>query len=137
MSDGTVILLVVGGVLCFAVSMAAFFVRLVRKSAREAERAAAAQAEARGRAAHSGFALANVVGLGHSHAVGAAEVLVEMTLEVRPPGAREYRARATWLVDLASLPQVQPGLTLQVKVDPDDPQRIYPAAEWARYRPGG
>ncbi len=137
MSGGTVVLLVVGFVACFALFMAALFLRLMRKSAAAAAEDAGRERHWRERAARSGYALATVVDLGRSHAVGDSEVRVDLGLEVQAPGGREYRARASWLLDPAALPQVQPGLKLQVRVDPEDPQRVYPGGPWARFCPRG
>jgi hypothetical protein len=137
MSGGTVAALVAVFVAGFALFMAAFFLRLARRSAAAAAEAEALRRESSAREARSGYALATVVDLGRSREVGGSEVRVDLGLEVRPPGGREYRARASWLLDLAALPQVQPGRELQVRVDAEDPQRIYPGGPWARFWPHG
>jgi len=62
----------------------------------------------------------------HSRALG------ELRLLVHPPSGQDYPALVSWLVELHALDQVQPGQELSIKIDPLDPQVIYPNVSWAR-----
>jgi hypothetical protein len=57
---------------------------------------------------------------------------VRLLLLVTPPGGKTYQATTTWLVEQAALPHVQSGQGISVRIDAADPQRVYPAAPWAR-----
>ena len=57
---------------------------------------------------------------------------VEMQLEVHLPGSPAYQAKATWLVEQESLPSVQEGKEIALKVDPQGPQYVYPNGTWAK-----
>ncbi len=60
----------------------------------------------------------------------------ELSLEVTPPGGAPYYTRTTWLVEIARMSMLQPGQQLSVKIDQQDPNLIYPNADWAKYVPG-
>jgi hypothetical protein len=57
---------------------------------------------------------------------------VEMGLEVHMPGTPAYQAKVTWLVEQDSLPAIQEGKEISLKVDPQGPQHIYPNGTWAK-----
>ncbi len=57
---------------------------------------------------------------------------VEMELEVHLPGTPVYPAQVTWLVDKESLPFIEKGKELSLKVDPLGPEYIYPNGSWAK-----
>jgi hypothetical protein len=65
------------------------------------------------------------VGLG-----GMARVTLE--LEVHLPGTPPYTAATTWLVEQEALEYVETGKEVSLKVDPQDPNFIYPSGPWAR-----
>jgi hypothetical protein len=58
---------------------------------------------------------------------------VEIQLEVHLPGSPVYPAKTTWLVDKESLAYVEVGKELALKVDPQDPQYVYPNGSWAKF----
>ena len=58
---------------------------------------------------------------------------MELMLEVQPPSGDPYGAISTWAVRPAAVSKVQEGCRLAVKIDPEQPQRIYPAVEWAEF----
>jgi hypothetical protein len=57
---------------------------------------------------------------------------VEMQLEVHLPGSPAYQAKTTWLVEQESLPTVEVGKEIALKVDPQGPQYVYPNGAWAK-----
>jgi hypothetical protein len=57
---------------------------------------------------------------------------VELQLEVHMPGTPAYQTRATWLVEDESLPSVEEGKEIPLKVDPLDPKYVYPNGAWAK-----
>ncbi len=60
-------------------------------------------------------------------------VHVEMQLEVHFPGSQPYHATTTWLVEPESLAYVEAGKEISLKVDPLDPQYVYPNGPWAKF----
>ena len=58
---------------------------------------------------------------------------VTMELEVHLPGSEPYTATTTWLVDEDALEYVQPGKEVPAKIDPSEPEYIYPHSHWARF----
>ncbi len=58
---------------------------------------------------------------------------VELQLEVHLPGNPVYQAKTTWLVEQEALPSIEDGKEISVKVDPQDPQYIYPNGAWAKF----
>jgi hypothetical protein len=57
---------------------------------------------------------------------------VDLQVELQFPGKNLYQAKTCWLVEVNSLDQVEPGKTIQVKVNPKKPLRIYPDVTWAQ-----
>ena len=49
---------------------------------------------------------------------------VHLLLQVDHPQLGAYQAEAETVVQMVALPRVQPGQTVGVRVDPDDPQRL-------------
>lgn len=64
---------------------------------------------------------------------GTGKAGLSLKLRVTGTGGEPYTTAVEWLVDLAMLPQFQPGERLSVRVDPDDPQTVYPNMRGARY----
>lgn len=60
-------------------------------------------------------------------------VRVDLTLEVTPSLGEPYTARTSWRVALPLLAQFQPGAPLSVKIDPNDPDLIFPNQPGAEY----
>lgn len=65
------------------------------------------------------------------NAIGMARV--EMELEVHTPGSQPYRATTTWMVEQESLPFVEVGKEIALKVDPLGPKYVYPNGSWAKF----
>jgi hypothetical protein len=57
---------------------------------------------------------------------------VEMELEIHMPGSPAYQAHTTWLVEQEALEYIAEGKEISLKVDPVDPQYIYPKGSWAK-----
>jgi hypothetical protein len=68
---------------------------------------------------------------------GTGEVIVELRLDVERTGHPKTSAKTHWQINAADIPQVQPGQSLAVKVDVEEPGTIYPNVSWARYWPHG
>jgi hypothetical protein len=49
---------------------------------------------------------------------------------------KPYRASAAWFVDTLHFSKIQEGNVISVKVDADNPMKIYPADSWAVYTEG-
>ena len=58
---------------------------------------------------------------------------VRMELEVHLPGSEAYMASTTWLVDEEALGFIEVGKEVPAKIDPAEPQYIYPHGRWAKY----
>ncbi len=61
----------------------------------------------------------------------ATRLRVDLRLQVDAPGGQKYSATTAWIVDSYALAQLQPGQPVSVKIDPDDPQKVYPNVSWA------
>jgi hypothetical protein len=79
-------------------------------------------------------AQAKVVAVGRSHTQkNEGNVVVHLRLEIRPPQGEAYQVRTVWEVDPASIPKVQEGQQVAVKIDQEDPNIIFPRVSWAQY----
>jgi hypothetical protein len=58
---------------------------------------------------------------------------VTMELEVHLPGSEPYHASTTWLVDEEALGYIELGKEVAAKIDPAEPQYVYPHGRWAKY----
>jgi len=61
--------------------------------------------------------------------------IIYFTLEIMDP-VKPYQASASWFVDTLKFNLIQPGCIIAVKVDTDDPMKIYPDVSWAVYTEG-
>jgi hypothetical protein len=132
-SGSTVLILVLSGIIAFALVLFLIFARLMRQSARESLEAERRQRQHLQRLNQAGYAEASILSVRNSAAVGVSDVKVDISLQVKPPDGASYQAITTWLVELAALSQLQPGQTLQVKIDRNDSRLIYPVSEWAKF----
>ena len=62
--------------------------------------------------------------------------MVFLTFEINDGYSAPYTASAGWFVDALNLHKMQEGNVIDVKVDKDDPKKIYPAETWAVYTEG-
>lgn len=132
MNGETVLILVVGGVISFALILAFIFARLRRKTTEQAREAQKRLRQYEQRLRQASYGRATVLEVYNSAAIGLSEVKVDLRLEVQAPNGTSYISDTSWLVELAWLTQVQPGSTLQVRIDQNDPLQIYPGADWAK-----
>ncbi|NSW54089.1 MAG: hypothetical protein HPY85_16420 [Anaerolineae bacterium] len=86
---------------------------------------------AQARSLWAGAEVISVTRLGEYDSTGKAGLHLRM--QVSGAGPQPYRAAAVWLVDLPQLAQLQPGARLPVRVDPDDPQRVFPNLSGMRF----
>lgn len=132
MNDSLVPVIVLAFVLSFALGLGFFFWRLFRREKLSAIEGQARLKEIEERQRRAYFAQAKILTISKGEIVGRESVKVDLTLEVMPPNAASYQTSIVWLVDLASLSQIQQGQLIQVKIDSKDAQQIYPCADWAR-----
>jgi hypothetical protein len=67
----------------------------------------------------------------------AGTVVVRVVLRVEQPGGATYTAAVNWDVDSVMDNALKPGQPIAVKIDPEDPKRIYPNVSWASYSMSG
>src|SRR4051794_39350949 len=58
---------------------------------------------------------------------------VELLLQIDLPGEKPYQTNVNWLVNKGELSLMHPGRKFSVKVDVDDPCRVYPTMTSAGY----
>lgn len=56
----------------------------------------------------------------------------DIRFEAVSPEGGSFQSVSSWLIETASMPQLQPGAVIQVKVDPQV-KKVYPAVPWAQY----
>lgn len=59
--------------------------------------------------------------------------IVHLVLNVLPPAGTNYVISTDWQVEQAALPNLVPGSEVAVKIDTDDPKRVYPNVSWATH----
>jgi len=57
---------------------------------------------------------------------------MDLVLEIQLPQGDPVQVSTCWLVEIPSLSQLKPGMSVLVKFDPKKPQRVFPAVPWAR-----
>ena len=57
---------------------------------------------------------------------------VALRLEVHMPGTPAYLANTTWIVQQEGLAYIESGREVSLKVDPLDPQYVFPNGPWAK-----
>lgn len=67
---------------------------------------------------------------------GEIKKMIFLTFEINDGFTAPYIASAGWFVDSLHLSKIQEGTMLDVKVDIEDSNMIYPAASWAVYTEG-
>ncbi|WP_437809963.1 hypothetical protein [Sorangium sp. So ce1078] len=107
--------------------------RTFRRQREMVEHGIRRRAEVGARMANAAVAHATVV---QSHTTttmpGRGAAVIELRLDVMPSNGERYAARTKWEINLSSLPLVQSGQTVTVKIDPQDPATIYPGEGWAK-----
>jgi hypothetical protein len=100
--------------------------RYERNLARSARQNSAEHREAMARAIWAGAKILTAQNEGGAAMMHTGKTHVRLWLEVTPPEGKPYEVAATWRVDLGMLPQFQSGQTVSVKIDRDNPKKIYP-----------
>jgi hypothetical protein len=59
-------------------------------------------------------------------------VVVDLLIQVHRPGVEPYELSTMWSVQHDSVQKVQPGQTFAIKIDPENPSRIYSGEAWAQ-----
>ncbi len=128
-------LFVIACVVLALIGLAMAFFRYRRQSAREAHRIQHRRQDFEERARRAVWASATIVTLRRSDIAerGQPTARLDLRLQVQPPDGEPYPATTAWLARLDNLPQLQPGQSISVKIDPDDPQRIYPNLAGVEY----
>lgn len=54
-------------------------------------------------------------------------------LNVTPEYGKSYKAQTEWKVYPMSIPNLQPGMEVHVKIDANDESVIYPSMQWVEY----
>lgn len=62
--------------------------------------------------------------------------MIFLTFEINNGFNEPYTATAGWFVDSLHLNKIQEGSIIDVKVDRDNPKKIYPSESWATYTEG-
>jgi hypothetical protein len=75
-------------------------------------------------------ATAKVIHVGHSES-SSGGVDVNLTFEVAPPGGPIYKVKTIWSVEPLSVSKIQEGCTVALKIDANDPQKLYSMEDWA------
>lgn len=60
-------------------------------------------------------------------------VLTHLVLNVLPPGGTNYVVSVDWIVEPIGVANLKPGGEVAIKIDPEDPKRIYPNVSWAKF----
>ncbi len=128
----------IGLVLLFGVVGSVIYLtfRRMQDSAVAAQERQKQHAEREARAVYAQATVINIRNTPHLAQPGASNRLrVELRLEVQPPGSEKYQANASWLVEDYAINQIQPGASLSVKIDQQDPKIVYPNMNGAKYNP--
>jgi hypothetical protein len=82
--------------------------------------------------ARATLATAKVISVGRSFTSSTGgSVNVELTLEVVPPNGIPFQNTSRWYIEPMAMSKVQEGTTLAVKIDADNPSKIYSGETWA------
>jgi hypothetical protein len=78
-------------------------------------------------------ALARVLMVGNSTPSRSYGTMVmDLLIQVHRPGVLPYEISTIWSVEPAAVPKVQVGQTFAIKIDPQNPNKIYSGETWAR-----
>lgn len=64
---------------------------------------------------------------------GRRQLKVDLRLEVESPAGEKYQVKTAWLVDEDVISQIQPGASISIKIDVEDPKIIYPNMHGVEY----
>jgi len=66
----------------------------------------------------------------HPKATGIAKV--DLELEIQIPQGTAIQVKTCWLVEIPALPELEAGKSVEVKLNPKKPEKVFPAVPWAR-----
>ena len=69
-------------------------------------------------------AMATIISLADTGMLVNHQPQVRIGLQVNPPHGLPYQTELTMVISMLMIPQVQPGLTVPVKIDPKDPSKV-------------
>ncbi len=96
--------------------------------------AAQKRAEFENRLAKSAPAMAEIVCVESKFVFpSGGNILTHLVLNVMPPGGTNYVVSVDWIVEHIGYDNLKPGGEIAIKIDPEDPKRIYPNVSWAKY----
>jgi len=81
-------------------------------------------------------AKAKIISVSQGVQGGEIKKMIFFTFEIKDGFNAPYSATAGWFVDTLHLDKIREGSEIDVRVDADDPYKIYPAASWAVYTEG-
>ena len=81
-------------------------------------------------------AKAKIISASQSLQGGDISRLIFLTFEINNGFSEPYSASAGWFVDTLHFSKIEEGKIIDVKVDRDDPKKIYPSESWATYTEG-
>jgi hypothetical protein len=124
----TVVSMICMGGLALVITAAAilpfvFLIRAAFKRSAEIERNTAAATPAR----------ATIVNAESWSSEHSNRLNVKLVLDVQPPAGSVYRTETHWAVDYLAASRLQPGQSVDVRVNPAQPGLVYPGVPWATY----
>ena len=114
--------------LVFLATLAFIVYRAIQAPIREGEKKQQEVSEYKKRESQAVWAGATVVTVDKPKMdrYGMRKLKVGLRLEVESPSGEKYQVKTAWLVDEDMMPQIQPGASLSIKIDAEDPEIIYP-----------
>jgi hypothetical protein len=121
--------------LAFLAILAFIVLRVIKAPMREVEERQSKIAAYRNRESQAVWAGATVVTVNKPKidSYGMRQLKVDLRLEVESPSGEKYQVKTAWLVDEGVMPQIQPGASVSVKIDVEDPEIIYPNMPGVEY----
>lgn len=115
------------------VSIAIAFVRIFTRNSRETKAIQKKADDYEANFQKAIFASAVIVSVIKATSVGRSEMRIDLRLEVRPPEGEPYLARTTWMIDSSELALLKEGDEIQVKIDSNNSDLIYPTFSKSKY----
>lgn len=76
---------------------------------------------------------AEIINVLNSHQSLPRPIEVQLLLSVMPVSGEKYQTIVLWDVQPLSIPLLQPGQVVSVKIDSKDKKKVYPNVNWAEY----
>jgi Protein of unknown function (DUF3592) len=91
------------------------------------------RAELQSQAAAAAPATATIVKSESFSSENNSRLVVNLTLDINPQYGPAYRTETHWAVDYIAASNLQPGMSVPVRVNPAQPGLVYPGVPWAEY----